>query len=81
MSAPDMLRCYREGCDTGADLRGYNRITHGLYCRSCAIRIDRANSGMEGGSLYPLLRLHLPDGGSFQAGLIRVRSEQISATS
>ncbi len=39
---PELAKCHRTACETAADVRGYNRITHGLYCIPCADRIELA---------------------------------------
>ena len=75
------LICYRGACDQAADVRGYNRVTHGLYCMDCAKLIDRSGTA-PGGSMYPLLtafddlRPAQSGGGAYQEGLIRVRPAQ-----
>jgi len=76
MSSPNeaVLLCYRGACDSPADPRGYNRVTHGLYCLPCARQIDRFSRTLE---MYPLLHRPLPDGGSWVAGQIAIRDAQV----
>lgn len=71
-----VLICYRGACTRAADPRGYNRITHGLYCIDCARRIERDTAGFEttpGGPMFPLLKLELPPGGAWEAGIVIAR--------
>lgn len=75
MSSETVLKCYRGACNAGADVRGYNRVTHGLYCLACARKIDRASPSL---SLFPLLNTFLAAGGIRETGLVMVRPAQVS---
>ncbi len=74
-ASESVLRCFRGACDNAAHPSGYNRITHGLYCRSCAHHIERERD-RDMAPFFPLLDTarDLPDGGSWTAGIILVRS-------
>ena len=67
------LKCYRGACNNTANVKGYNRVTHGLYCKSCAIEIHRSSEDL---NLFPLLFIKIPDGGSLRRGVILVREAQ-----
>ena len=73
-----VLRCYRGACDNSADPRCYNRETHGLYCVTCALKIEEF-AKRDGFSLFPLLRSEVPRGGSLAGRQITVRPAQVAA--
>lgn len=62
------LKCHRSACGNTADVRGYNRVTHGLYCLECAYR------ALPSDELYPLLHLTKGlAGGKWAGGLVVAR--------
>ncbi len=79
--APDhTLRCHRTACDATAHPLGYNRETHGMYCRRCVRDIHEANPGME---LFPYWHLldQVPKlqaaGGMYRTGIIIVKPKKV----
>lgn len=64
------LRYYRGPCNSLADVRGYNRVTHGIYCIPCARAIHKFSPDL---NLFPLLDLEQPEGGCYVGGIIVVR--------
>ena len=77
MSSEQVLVCYRETCKRAAHPCGYNRVTHGLYCTTCAIDGHLHSRDEPGGSFYPLITYkgkvrHAP-GGQYVAGVIMFR--------
>lgn len=83
MSSEKTLICYRGACDNAAHPCGYNRVTHGMYCLSCARLIERRSMDVMGGKLYPLLSMagQVSVGGSWETGLIRYRTDEPRDTS
>lgn len=78
MTSDSVLRCYRGACNAPADVRGYNRVTHGLYCLGCARAIDEnPHPNPPGGPLFPLLWATVEEGGMWAAGVIAVRQAQV----
>lgn len=74
-----VLKCFREACTNSASVRGYNRVTHGLYCKKCAITIHRNDESV---NMFPLLFSGRPAaGGSYRPGLILVRETQLKEQS
>lgn len=75
-----ILRCFRSACSNAADPRGYHRVTHGLYCADCARRIESMRMRPDVSAPYfPMLdamREPLPDGGSYEAGIVLTRSDR-----
>lgn len=73
MPTESTLICYRTVCSNAAHVLGYNRVTHGMYCISCAIAISL--NSVSGGPLFPLLLIPIDAlaGGSWTVGLIRIR--------
>lgn len=80
MSKEQTLKCYREKCINTAHPCGYNRVTHGMYCMDCAKEIHRHSRDQPGGTFFPLLQykgdVRRNPGGSWKAGVIRVRSQK-----
>jgi len=55
MPTERVLTCHRTACDSPAHPLAWNRITGGLYCKRCALRIDAERP--EGDDPYfPLLK-------------------------
>lgn len=78
-----VLICYRGACTAAAHPCGYNRVTHGLYCLSCAktINAHSVTSSAPGGPFFPLLgaAADLPDGGAYLVGIVLVRPPNSAA--
>ncbi len=72
MNKETHLICFRGACKHAADVRGYNAVTHGMYCISCARHIDLVNKDAK---LFPLLNAEITPGGSYRAGLILIREQ------
>lgn len=74
-----ILVCYREACTANAHVSGYNRVTHGLYCLPCAVKIHSASPEL---NLHPLLkhRTSVASGGQYRAGRIAIRPQPETPT-
>ena len=67
------LTCYRTACPNAANVLGYNRITHGLYCLGCADLIG-ASQPLDVSPYFPMrFSLASIDGGGYVRGHIRYR--------
>ena len=67
MANKQTLKCGRGACQSSADIRGYNRVTHMLYCIPCAKMIAESGQDLD---LMPLLDMIIPEGGMYRSGMV-----------